>query len=379
VAFQLLNNITKFISLTYGIAGFTVLANGETPGNPTVIETGAYGPLYLTPAASGAINGAQYNYYAQSQDGTQTEQGIGTWNSSTNTLLRTKVTATSDNSLIVNFTIGPVVDILGPVTPDNPLSASNPLQNYLTGLQFSTQAGGGSQQFSVSAGQATDSTNMLLMNLPAMTKVTGLAGFTLGSGGGALDTGNITPSTEYYGYVISSPNGNVVDFCISLSPTAPTLSGGNIPVGFGFTLYRRVFAMRTDASSHWVDVRQVGDKFYYAQPIGDLTAFTGYAAVTPTLTSLTVPSGIHVEAMLDIAFSSATAGVTLLAQPGFTSFLGASVAGLLDIYAPNAGVLAAAALNVMTDTSARISIEVSATSTVYIVTRGWVDRRGRDG
>jgi hypothetical protein len=68
------------------------------------------------PTDVGAINGATYNYYAETVGGTQWETGVATY-SSNGIVIRTTVT---DNYLSttnrVNFTSAPFVDLIGPWT-----------------------------------------------------------------------------------------------------------------------------------------------------------------------------------------------------------------------------------------------------------------------
>jgi hypothetical protein len=65
---------------------------------------------FQSPVAAGAVNGAQYSYFAQSADLTQWEVGVGTWASGT-TLQRTFVQFSTNGNAKVNFTLVPTVAI----------------------------------------------------------------------------------------------------------------------------------------------------------------------------------------------------------------------------------------------------------------------------
>jgi hypothetical protein len=65
---------------------------------------------YQTPASAGAVNGTVYSYRAQSSDLSQWEEGYGAYTSSTTTLARTTVTASSTGSK-VSFSAAPNVFI----------------------------------------------------------------------------------------------------------------------------------------------------------------------------------------------------------------------------------------------------------------------------
>src|SRR6185312_14564198 len=108
------------------------------------------------------------------------------------------------------------------------------LAGHLYGLTLST--GGGSATFGIAAGEAADSTAVDLLSLgSAYTKTT--AAWSLGSGGGALDTGSIAANNFYHVFLIKRPDTGVVDVLVSLSATAPTLPAN-------YTLFRRIGAMR---------------------------------------------------------------------------------------------------------------------------------------
>ncbi|MBN9601817.1 MAG: hypothetical protein J0G33_02680 [Afipia felis] len=65
---------------------------------------------YQTPASAGAVNSTVYSYRAQSSDLSQWENGFGAYTTSTTTLARTTVTASSTGSK-VSFTSPPNVYI----------------------------------------------------------------------------------------------------------------------------------------------------------------------------------------------------------------------------------------------------------------------------
>jgi hypothetical protein len=126
-------------------------------------------------------------------------------------------------------------------------------RGWLSGLILSTA--GGSNTFGVTAGQCADSTNAAIMNVAgAASKTT--AAWAAGSGNGALDTGSIAASTWYHVFAISDAVGINTDILISTSPTAPSLPPG-------FPLFRRIGAMLTDGSNHWVQFFQFGDQFLW--------------------------------------------------------------------------------------------------------------------
>jgi hypothetical protein len=230
------------------------------------------------------------------------------------------------------------------------------------GLTLSTA--GGSATFGIAAGQATDSTVASSMTLPtAFTKTT--ASWAVGTAAGALDTGAIAPSTWYHVYLIKRTDSGLVDVLFSLSASAPTLPSG-------YTLSRRIGAMKTDGSSHWIGFVQRGDKFLWTAVVTDVSAVTPASGATNTVT-ITVPTGLVVEAILSA--STSWAG-------GTTTVLGIYDTSLTGIAAQvfSLSGLAASYVQVFTNASAQIKTVLTyGTATTYsVVTTGWIDRRGRD-
>jgi hypothetical protein len=106
---------------------------------------------YQTPASAGAINGALYEYAAETRDGsgnvTAWEVGNGPYTVSTTTLARTNIRFSSNANAKVNFASAPNVMITGLTLGDNPtLTASAPVLDLaqtwnnvavvFTGLKF---------------------------------------------------------------------------------------------------------------------------------------------------------------------------------------------------------------------------------------------------
>jgi hypothetical protein len=265
---------------------------------------------------------------------------------------------------------------LGTITPV--------VRSYLAGLGLSTA--GSSATFSVASGIAADSTNADMLNLPAaISKTTGA--WTVGNNGGGLDTGTIAATNAWYHvYVIKRPDTQVVDACVSLSAAGPTLGGGGyIPANY--TVFRRIGSM-VGAGSGWLRFIQDGDLFSWGTPIQDVNVVNpGTAAVTRTLST---PLGVRVQANVTVSYLSSALSdnpaAILLSDlsaadvpPGTTtsavshgSYSGATTGSSGQGGGP---------VSVMTNTSSQIRsrIQISAASTnLYIVTLGWVDRRGRD-
>jgi hypothetical protein len=239
-------------------------------------------------------------------------------------------------------------------------------RSWLSGLMLS--AAGGTTTFGVTAGQCADSTNAAIMNVPAALTKTVSSAWSEGNGGGALDTGSTTANTWYHVFAISDAVGVTTDILVSRSPTAPTLPAG-------FTLFRRIGSMKTDASFHWLGFVQTGDLFNYNTAIVDLGATIAINTITNV--TLTVPTGIVVVAWFSATWISTNAVETSVnILPKTMGMTGSPMA----LWAQSNNFIAAGHFNVPTDTSGRIQVDALAdTGTLGITTLGYRDRRGTDG
>jgi hypothetical protein len=239
-------------------------------------------------------------------------------------------------------------------------------RSWLSGLILS--AAGGTTTFGVTAGQCADSTNAAIMNVPTALSKTVSGNWSAGNGGGALDTGSTTANTWYHVFAISDAVGVTTDILVSLSPTAPMLPAG-------FTLFRRIGAMKTDGSFHWTAFAQFGDEFFWPAPPQDLGTTVG--AGSTVLITLTVPSGVAVEARLDCEWTSSASATdsAVSIQPTFvTSF------AVQSLFSVGAGNPVAGQFRFLTNVSRQIQAQgQSQPGTLTIWTLGWRDQRGKDG
>jgi hypothetical protein len=241
--------------------------------------------------------------------------------------------------------------------------------SYLQGLTLS--AAGGTGTFGVAAGTAADSANLTMMTLAlAVTKTT--AAWAQGSGGGSLDTGVVANSTWYHVHQIQNPTSSLVDIVTSLSATSPTLPTG-------FTRFRRLGSMLTDGSAHWRAFKQDNDLFQWATLVTDINV---NGPTTSALTqTLTVPTGVNVQAWLQISVvnADATACYTYLSDLATTD--STPQQGLSDIGFSNTNVVGAGLKYVRTNTAAQIRTRNSYSSgnvTLLVNTLGWLDPRGKN-
>ena len=124
----------------------------------------------------------------------------------------------------------------------------------------------------------------------------------------------------------------------------------------------------------------MGDEFLWAAPVTDMSSAIG---LTATLTTLTVPTGLQVLAKIManvIGPSSLSVGAASIYSPDLTTLGGSSYNIGSYVNATGAtGMRGFGEVTVRTNTVAQVNIVAwTASSTLTMVTIGWVDRRGRD-
>lgn len=249
--------------------------------------------------------------------------------------------------------------------------ASTPgvVKGGIFGLTLSTA--GSSATMSIAAGQACDSTGVVMMNGAAIAKTT--SAWAVGTGNGGLDTGSIANSTWYHFYQILRPDTGVVDVVFSTNATTPTLPTN-------YTLYRRIGSGRTNGSAQWIAFVQYGDYFYWSSPTLDVNASApGSSAVTRTLTA---PLGVSTLALVNVYLDGTSSGDSVYLSDLATTDLAPS---------NSASPLAQANVDntfngfgiaqVRTNTSSQIRSRCQVgggSNALRLATTGWLDRRGQD-
>jgi hypothetical protein len=234
------------------------------------------------------------------------------------------------------------------------------------GLTMSTA--GASTTMTIAAGFAADSTFNRIMRLPsAIAKTT--ATWAVGTAAGGMDTGAVANSTWYHFFEIMRPDTGLVDVLFSLSATAPTLPAN-------YTLFRRIGSAKTNGSGQWTLFTQNGDEFLWDVQLGDIN--TAVQSTTAILYTLTVPTGIRVNALFAAEISQASAStVVFLSSPDQSDQAASGSSFTLGV--PSAAGFGSGQMNLRTNTSAQIRARSQGTSTTLVAaTQGWIDTRGKN-
>lgn len=261
-----------------------------------------------------------------------------------------------------------------PAVDGSQLTNLTPSPGAIYGL---TGSSAGGTTLTVAAGYATDSTNTVLMNLASSMAKTNAA-WSAGTGNGGLDTGSIATATWYHWYLIRNPSSGAVDLVFSTNASSPTLPSG-------YTQYRRIFTWRYTGGGIWEQLVQNENEFLWPASIIDLDAVNpGTSAATRTLT---VPTGITVEAIISVGCFYGSSAFTALVSPLSINDQApqASGTGALTGFSNSSSPTNTAGWNffplrVRTNTSGQVRCRLSASGAsdrLGIITFGWIDTRGQ--
>lgn len=247
-------------------------------------------------------------------------------------------------------------------------------RGQIFGLTLSNNVSDATNDVDISAGQAaSDATSPATLTLAASITKRLDAAWSVGTNQGGLDTGAIADTT-YHVWLIQRSDTGVVDVLFSTSASSPTMPTN-------YDRKRRIGSV-VRASGAILAFTQVGDEFLLTTPVLDVNATNpGTSAV---LRTLSVPSGIKVQAMVNVHISQLTSGrsVVYVSSPDQTDTapsIGAAPGGLI---APSVGSNDESIqfMRVRTNTSAQIRTRHSASGAsdvIRIATQGWIDTRGR--
>lgn len=249
------------------------------------------------------------------------------------------------------------------------------LKGYLFGLTLSNNVTDPTNDIDIAAGAAaSDGATAVVMTLAAALTKRLDAAWAVGTGNGGLDTGSIA-NTTYHVWLIQRSDTGVVDALFSASATAPTMPTN-------YDRKRRIGSI-VRAGATILGFVQNGDKFDFKVQRADVSGVTN-PGITAVLRTLSVPTGIIVEADITVAMLSTTT-VTVYSfsatDPATTDTAPGGVFDLALATLSTAGTYyAVTKKRVTTNTSAQIRTRFGvsdANLSFSIITFGWIDTRGR--
>ena len=169
--------------------------------------------------------------------------------------------------------------------------------------------------------------------------------------------------------------GSVADIGFDISATATNLLSNS-----GYAYFQRIGSLKTESAANIRQYKQRGDEFSWLVPTDTTDTNPGVSAVTRTVD---VPSGVVYKALLTLSMTPD--GVSSLAHDCLVTALNltdtAVTANLSNAHYISNGRAGAVSLEVETDTSNSIRFRLSGSGAnvdVVFLSRGWIDRRGRD-
>jgi len=239
------------------------------------------------------------------------------------------------------------------------------LRGYLGGLTMSNDATNPNTVIDTSAGVANSDDVTTMMTLGAFAKNANAA-WAVGGSNGCLDTGSgLAANTWYHLFVIARTDTSVVDELCSTSATSPVLPTS-------YTKKRRIGSFYANSSGQILPFIQNGDEFLLKSEI--LSFSTGSLGPTVTPYAVSTPPGVSTVALLKASAVNASSLGVALASGLISTTLSTDALSLSG--APN--IYASGNFDIRTDTSQHIIARANVSSTTLtVVTQGWMDTRGR--
>jgi hypothetical protein len=241
-------------------------------------------------------------------------------------------------------------------------------RSYIAGLTYANGdgAGGGDQtnDITISAGEAVDSTNVRLLQLSAAITKQLDAAWAVGTGAGGLDTGSIGNS-DYYIWLIIRIDTGVVDVLFSLSSTAPTMPA-NYTLKRLIGWFKRVGA--TIVLFHTYETEGGGLELIWDSPTLDIN-LANTLTTTRRTDAVKVPLNFSVTASLNVRISDASASsFNWIYCPDQTDLAPSGSAAPLENYESQIAATAVSALRIRTSATGTIAARSSlATVDLYAV------------
>lgn len=244
------------------------------------------------------------------------------------------------------------------------------IPNYMTGMHINQNTLDTANDIDFTAGACASTDNLsMIRNTSTMTKRLD-ATWTAGAAGGLLDTGTRAGSTWYYLFAIHNPTTRSSDFLASTSSSSPTLPSG-------FTRFRRIGAVYSDASNANKPWRQFGRFMLWVTPV--LTGTSDYLSGATNF-SVLVPNQVDVEVRVNVSMNNASNASGYVRSSSQTDNTPGPNTGFANLYFGGGSSWACGTMVIPCSSTSNIraSSELSATR-IRVLTLGYEDLLTRDG
>jgi len=239
--------------------------------------------------------------------------------------------------------------------------------NDITGLQISNNSTDAEHDIDIAPGRARSADNTATLTLTATLTKQIDAAWTAGDDAGGMFTGSVAADTTYHVFLIRKDSDGSIDAGIDVSATA-----ANAPAGY--TAYRRVGSVLTDASGNIMPFKIVGDFVRWTAPTQDVNASLG---LTPTSYAIKTPLGLKLPAVIAFSGDQGTSG-TLFGWVYSPDDSDPSTPSSSDHNYATSGDAGTTSNHMMVQTNASSQVRAvysTAARPIYITTLGWIDRR----
>lgn len=245
--------------------------------------------------------------------------------------------------------------------------SSTYVPGHLQGLTLSNNGTDPTNDIDIAAGTAIDSTDAVNMVLASGLTKRLDATWVVGTNQGGLDTGTVADGT-YHVWLIKRSDTGVVDVLFSTSASSPTM-----PTSYD---YKRRIGSIIRSGATILSFSQNRDEFLLTTLSNNIN--NEATSTTAALKTLTVPTGIKVNALITLRVDYVSLGTAVLITSPDQSDQSVTTQ-IQTVTATASASSQTSTLNVRTNTSGQIRIRSSSTgATTYITTIGWIDTRGRN-
>lgn len=203
-----------------------------------------------------------------------------------------------------------------------------------------------------------------------------------GGGGVPAAAGFAAAIDTWHYFLLVAQDGSAYDYGWDTSLTAANLiADATVIAALGASCYyRKIHSFVSTATPNFADFTQYGDEILLNTPVLDYADVTENIAAGITVVLASVPDGVSVKALLRFAHHGTAEVPFQMRSSAEADVVSAKDNAPLGVWCPEVNsVSGGSSEEVRTDTSQQIFIRCSDTGTdTYIVTRGWIDRRGRD-
>lgn len=244
------------------------------------------------------------------------------------------------------------------------------IANSIGGLTLSNDGTTPLTVLDMAAGNATDSTNAVVISPGAFTKSLSTWASGTGNGGMGSGGGGLTASANTWYHVCLANNGGTPDYFFDTDVACST----HRPAAISDTKVRRIGSIKLNASVQIIPFIQRGDTFNWTA--GQTDANNQSYTTSVTNVTLSTPPGVASEARITVFINTSGSALILLVYNPDTSSSPAGFAQCAE--SQSATVSPCGILPIMTNTSAQVAVATSSgtISATYINTLGYRDFRG---